>query len=81
MEEKETLDHLLRLKAEFENSKKRLEREKQDAVKFANEKLLAEVLPIMDDLDRAMASLGEGHDPEMIAKGLKLAQEKLHQVL
>lgn len=78
---KENIDQLLRLKAEFENTKKRLEREKQEAIRFANEKLLVEVLPIMDDLDRAMASLGEGHDPRMIAQGLKLAQEKLHQVL
>jgi molecular chaperone GrpE len=78
---KENLDQLLRLKADFENTKKRLEREKQEAIRFANERLLVEALPIMDDLDRAMASLNEGHDPRMIAQGLKLAQEKLHQVL
>lgn len=77
----ETLDQLLRLKADFENTKKRLEREKQEAIRFANEKLLEEALPIMDDLDRAMASLAEGHDPEKVAQGLRLAQEKLHQVL
>ena len=74
-------DQLLRLKADFENTKKRLERDKQDSIRYANEKLLAEVLPVMDDLDRAMASLKEGHDPEMVAKGLKLAQEAMHQVL
>jgi len=75
------LDQLLRQKADFENTKKRLERDKQEAIRYANEKLLVEVLPIMDDLDRAMASLNEGHDARMIAQGLKLAQEKLHQVL
>ena len=78
---KEQIDQLLRLKADFENTRKRLERDKQDAIRYANERLLAEVLPTMDDLDRAMASFSEGHDPQMIAKGLKMAQEKLHQVL
>ena len=78
---KQNAEQLLRLKADFENTKKRLERDKQDAIRYANEKLLEEALPIMDDLDRAVASLNEGHDPAMIAKGLKLAQEKLHQVL
>ncbi len=77
---KQHLDQLLRMKADFENTKKRLEREKQDSIRYANERLLEEALPIMDDLDRAVASLNEGHDPEKIAKGLKLAQEKLHQV-
>ena len=78
---KQNIDQLLRQKAEFENTKKRLEREKQEAIRFANERLLAEALPIMDDLDRAVASLAEGHDPDKVAQGLKLAQEKLHQVL
>ena len=74
-------EQLLRLKADFENTKKRLEREKQDSIRFANERLVLEILPIVDNLDRAMASLSEGHDPEKVQKGLKLAQEELHQVL
>ena len=78
---KESMDQLLRLKADFENTKKRLQREKEDAIKFANEKLLVEILPIVDNLDRAMASLSEGHDPVKVIEGLKLAQEELHQVL
>ncbi len=78
---KEPSDQLLRLKADFENTKKRLQREKEDAIKFSNEKLLIEILPIVDNLDRAMASLAEGHDPSKVMQGLKLAQEELHQVL
>lgn len=74
-------EQLLRLKADLENTKKRLERDKQEAIKYANEKLLVQILPIVDNLDRALASLLEGHNPEMVAKGLKLAQEELHQVL
>lgn len=78
---KENYDQLLRLKADFENTKKRLQREKEDTIKFANERLLIEILPIVDNLDRAMASLSEGHDPAKVMQGLKLAQEELHQVL
>ena len=74
-------DQLLRMKADFENSRKRLERDKQEAIKYANERLLVEILPIVDNLDRAMASLSEGHDPEKVKKGLKLAQEEIHQIL
>ena len=78
---KEPFDQLLRLKADFENTKKRLEREKLESIKFANEKLLVEILPIADNLDRALASLGEGHDPAKVMQGLKLAQKELHDVL
>jgi molecular chaperone GrpE len=74
-------DQLLRMKADFENTKKRLERDKVDAIKFANERLLQEILPIVDNLDRAMTSLSEGHDPGKVKQGLKIAQEEVHKVL
>ena len=79
--ESKAREQLLRAKADFENTKKRLEREKSEAIKYANEKLLEEILPIVDNLDRAMSSLSEGHDPEKVQEGLKIAQEELHQVL
>lgn len=74
-------EQLLRVKADFENTKKRLERDKQDAIKYANEKLLAEVLGIADNFDRAMASLSEGHDPVKVKQGLEMAQNQLHKML
>lgn len=77
----EAHDQLLRLKAEFDNAKKRLERDKAEAIRYANEKLLSEILHIVDNFDRAMASLSEGHDPEKVKKGLGLAQDDLHKIL
>ncbi|MBI2094665.1 MAG: nucleotide exchange factor GrpE [Candidatus Omnitrophica bacterium] len=74
-------EQMLRIRADFENTKKRLEREKESAIRFANERLLAEILPIVDNFDRAMTSLSEGHDPEKVKQGLKIAQDELHQVL
>src|SRR3989338_534139 len=77
----EAHDQLLRLKAEFDNAKKRLERDKAESIRYANEKLLSEILHIVDNFDRAMASLSEGHDPEKVKKGLGLAQDDLHKIL
>ncbi len=77
----EAREQMLRLRADFENAKKRLERDKADAVRFANEGLLLEVLHVVDDFDRAAASLADGHDPEKVREGLRLAQDKLHKVL
>lgn len=74
-------EKLLRLKADFENTKKRLERDQEAAIRFANEKLLVEILSIVDNFDRAMVSLSEGHDPEQVKKGLRVAQEEFHEVL
>ena len=47
-------DQLLRLGAEFENYKKRVQKEKSDLIKFGNESLLKAVLPVLDNLERAI---------------------------
>ena len=77
----ENYDRVLRVTADFENYKKRVEREVNDFKKFANESLVKEILPIVDNLERALAikcednssvvafdSLREG--VEMTLKGL-----------
>lgn len=53
---KENWDLLLRTTADFENFKKRAAREKQDAMKFANESLLQKLVPILDNFDMAIAA-------------------------
>jgi len=50
----ENYDRLLRITAEFENYKKRVEREMNDFRKFANESLIKDILPIVDNLERAL---------------------------
>lgn len=50
----ENYDRLLRVTAEFENYKKRMEREMNDFRKFANESLVKDILPIVDNLERAL---------------------------
>lgn len=58
----EAHDKLLRMAAEFENQKKRLQRDKETALKFAEEHLLRELLPSLDNLERALSQDRSGED-------------------
>lgn len=55
-EAKDMFDRLARVSADFENYKKRVGREKDDAIKFGNEKVFKELLPVLDNLQRALLS-------------------------
>lgn len=74
-------DKLLRRVAEFENYKKRLEADFMNAVKYANEKLFLEILPVVDDLERSIASAKEKPDFESFYQGIKMIYAKLMKVL
>ena len=65
-------DRLLRLQAEFDNSKKRMAREKADFLKFATEGLLLEFLPILDSLERAVASARAEATPTALVDGIEM---------
>ena len=54
-ESAELRDRMLRIAAESENFKKRMERERATAMKYAGEQILREVLPVVDNLERAIA--------------------------
>lgn len=58
----EAHDKLLRMAAEFDNQKKRLQRDKEMALKFAEENLLRELLPCLDNLERALSQDRTGED-------------------
>lgn len=74
-------DRLLRLAAEAENSRKRLEREKADGIAYANEALLRALLPIGDNLELAIQH-GEGDsDPQALLEGIKMTQKIFLDVL
>jgi len=78
----ENWDKLLRLQADFENTRKRLEKEKQDFVKFANEGIILELLNILDDLERSV-SLAETHkqDLPVFLKGVEMILAHLYEML
>lgn len=82
----ENYDRFLRVTAEFENYKKRAEREMEDFRKFANESLVKDILPIVDNLERALNIRCEGNEKafqgiregvEMTLKGLLETLEKV----
>ena len=75
----EYLDALRRLKAEFENYRKRAERERQAFAQTAARDLVADLLPVLDNLERAVEAL-EGQDGSVVA-GVKMVREQLASLL
>ena len=73
-------DRLLRLAADFENYKKRAARERQEYVRLANERLITELLPILDDLERAL-SAAEQHEEAQLEEGVRLVYRSLAGLL
>jgi molecular chaperone GrpE len=75
---REEHERLLRAAADLENYKKRAQKERDEVLKFGNEKLLKDLLPVLDGLDRALASAPEG-DP--MVKGVQLVRASFEQAL
>ena len=69
------LDALRRLKAEFENWRKRQERERSRVLSMASERLVQELLPVLDNLDRALEAGGD------IREGVQATRDQLAEVL
>lgn len=69
------LDALRRIKAEFENSRKRAERERERILRTASERLITELLPVLDNLDRALEHEGDIHE------GVRATRDQFADVL
>jgi molecular chaperone GrpE len=78
-ERDEYLDSLQRLKAEFDNFRKRTAREHEAMSARASEALLKELLPILDDLERALEAADE-HEEAKLEEGVRLVQRSLAEV-
>lgn len=74
-------DLLLRKAAEFDNYKKRTESEASTIIKFANEDLIVEFLPILDDIERSLKLAKEGKENDPFYRGLELIYQKLLKIL
>ncbi len=77
----EMREEYLRAHADFENAKKRLERDKSMALEYAYEKIALDLLPVIDALLGAHRSAIEVDKESALTKGLELTMEKLHEVL
>lgn len=79
---KEYQDKLLRLQADFENARKRMEKQCQDFSKYANEGIILELLTILDDLERAVQlAENKGANLETFLKGVEMILAHLYEML
>ena len=76
-------DRLLRTTADLDNYKKRASRERQEAVKFANETLLQKLLPVLDAFDMALAAAqnSQAQGAQSLLTGITLVQQQLKTAL
>ena len=70
-------DNWLRALAELENTKKRLSREKEEFMRFANEDIMIRLLPIADNFERALASVKVTKESDAILQGVRIVQKEL----
>lgn len=80
-EAKEAQDRYLRTLADFENYKKRTQRDQAEALKYANEKLIREFLPVIDNLERALSHSRETRDFNRMMEGVELIHKQLLSAL
>jgi len=77
----EYYDLLLRKSAEFDNYRKRVERDRQTLSDAAAASMIEELLPLMDDLERALKAEGGGEAGESYRRGVELIHRQLGEIL
>jgi len=77
----ELKDRLLRAQAEWDNSRKRILREKEDAVRYAGESFLERLLPVLDNFEMGMQAAKTATDAKSIAQGLEMVLAQFQQAL
>lgn len=77
----ELKDQYVRAFADFENTKKRLERDKNQSLEYAYERIMNDLLPVLDTLEKALESAQSNPEAAAIAQGLQLTLESFLKVL
>ena len=80
-EAKANYDRFVRQTAELENFKKRASRERDDGIRFANEVLIKDLLPIVDNLERAVAHASGGGNGKPLVEGVEMVLKGFLDVL
>ena len=80
-ENSELKNQYLRKQADFENYRRRMTRDKEDAVRFANQQLLLDLTSIIDDFERAIKSADESRDYDAFHDGVVLIEKQLTSML
>lgn len=74
-------DKHIRLQAEFDNFRKRTLKEKMELMKSAGESILLNVLPVIDDFERALQTMGEAEEGNPVVDGVNLIYSKFQEFL
>jgi molecular chaperone GrpE len=74
-------DKYLRLSAEFDNYRKRTMRERAELIKSAGEDILSNILPVLDNFERALTAIKSSNDPDAIKEGILLIYGKFKDFL
>ncbi len=80
-EAKQNYDRFMRQTAELENFKKRASRDKEDAIRFANEALVKELLPVVDNLERALLHAKGDGNGESLVEGVEMTLKGFFEAL
>jgi molecular chaperone GrpE len=80
-EAKEHYERYLRQVAELDNFKKRINREKEDAIRYANENLIKDLLPVIDNLERAITHAQGGGNGKPLVEGVEMVLRGLLDIL
>jgi len=77
----EKQDRLLRALAEADNVRRRAQRDREEYLKYANESLLRDLIPVLDNLDRAIEAARQRGDAASVVEGVELVQREFRRVL
>ena len=77
----EQKDKYLRLSAEFDNYRKRTMKEKAELIKNGGEKTISAILPILDDMERALQNARKAEDIQAVCEGIELISQKFQKAL
>jgi molecular chaperone GrpE len=78
---KELNEKYVRLYAEYDNFRRRTQKEKGDMIKYAGEEIIVSILPIVDDMERAISHHKDSKDHKPLHEGLDLIYQKLKKTL
>jgi molecular chaperone GrpE len=74
-------DEALRTRADFENTRKRLQREKEEGISYANLRLLERLLPVLDNFELGMAEARKSAEDSAVLNGMSMVQKQLEDFL
>ncbi len=77
----ERFDRLLRLQAEFENYRKRVNRERGEFIRYALEDLICDLLPVVDNFERAIASAHQHDNSHALLQGVEMVYKQVRDIL